>query len=407
MQTDQKSLESILARSLNEATPRLQRLLIKASAYNFSVEYIPGQTNQVADCLSQLGCIKDNIVLPKLRVNAITQQLSNPDDIIQDIRLETVKDDELSLLKHIVTTGWPEWIREVPKEVQPYWMFREELTVEKGLLLKSTWIIIPKVMRDRFLNELQTGHLGVTKCIKLAKQTMYWPGINSDIEQFIASCQPCLKYAASNKKCPEKKNQLGQEIPVTPWTKLGTDIFTLGGVNYLLIVDYTSKFPVIWKLTSMTGKAVASHFKNIMSEYTWPCTIVSDNGPCYVSKEFHELMQQKGVNHILVSPQHPQPNGMAEKYVGIVKQLFLKAREEGKDPADALHTYRPTPLDSKTPSPMAILIGRLPCTNLPMSCCKSKDRTFATAWSSQSKVQSEWCKTLWVISESACYVSRC
>ena len=108
MQTDQKPLELILARSLNEATPRLQRLLIKVSAYDFSVEYIPGTTNQVADCLSQLGCIKDNIVLPKLRVNAITQQLSNPDDVIQDTRLETAKDDELSLLKHIVTTGCPE-----------------------------------------------------------------------------------------------------------------------------------------------------------------------------------------------------------------------------------------------------------------------------------------------------------
>ena len=116
----------------------MQRLLIKASAYDFNGEYIPGPTNQVADCLSQLGCIKDNIVLPKLRVNAITQQLSNPEDVIHDIRLETAKDDELSLLKHIVTTGWPEQIREVPKEVQPYWTFREELTVENGLLLKST-----------------------------------------------------------------------------------------------------------------------------------------------------------------------------------------------------------------------------------------------------------------------------
>ena len=78
LQTDQNPLESILACSLNEATPRLQRLLIKASAYDFNVEYIPGPANQVADCLSWLGCIKDNIVLPKLRVNAITQQLPNP-----------------------------------------------------------------------------------------------------------------------------------------------------------------------------------------------------------------------------------------------------------------------------------------------------------------------------------------
>lgn len=68
---------------------------------------------------------------------------------------------------------------------------------------------------------------------------------NKYIEQFVASCQPCLKYATSNKKCPEKKNQLGQEIPVMSWTKLGTDIFTLDGVNYLLIVDSTSRFPVV------------------------------------------------------------------------------------------------------------------------------------------------------------------
>ena len=127
--------------------------------------------------------------------------------------------------------------------MQPYWTFREELTVENGLLLKSTQIIIPRVMRSRFLNKLYTGHLGITKCTELAKQTMYWPGISSDIEQFMATCKPCLKYAASNKNCPEKKNQLGQEIPVTLWTKLGTDIFTLDGVNYLLIVNYTSKFP--------------------------------------------------------------------------------------------------------------------------------------------------------------------
>ena len=87
-----------------------------------------------------------------MRVNAITQQLSNPDDVIQDIRLETAKDDEtVTVEAHIVTTGWPDQIREVPKEVQPYWTFREELTVENGLLLKSTQIIIPKVMRGQVL----------------------------------------------------------------------------------------------------------------------------------------------------------------------------------------------------------------------------------------------------------------
>ena len=343
LQMDQKPLESILAWSLNEATPRLQRLLIKASAYAFDVEYIPGPTNQVADCLSQLGCIKDNIVLPKLRVNAITQQLSNPDDVIQDIRLETAKDDELSLLKHIVTTGWPEWIREIPRgatllDVQRRTDSRKWATSEINMNYhpKSDEEQVPEWAAHRTPWNHQMHRTGKTDNVLARNKQWHW-AICDNLPTLLQIC-------SIQQKMPRKEP--GEEIPVTPWTKLGTDIFTLDGANYLLLVDYTFKFPVMWILTSMTGEAVASHFKKIMSEYTWPCTIMSDNGLCYASKEFCELMQQKGVNHILVSPHHPQSNGMAEKYVGIMKQLFLKAREEGKDPADALHAYRSTLFDS-------------------------------------------------------------
>ena len=52
LQTDQKPLEAILSKSLNQATPRLQRILIRTFPYNFTVSYIPGATNQLVDCLS-------------------------------------------------------------------------------------------------------------------------------------------------------------------------------------------------------------------------------------------------------------------------------------------------------------------------------------------------------------------
>ena len=48
LETDQKSLEAILSKSLNEATPRLQWILIRTFAYHFTVRYIPGFTNQFA-----------------------------------------------------------------------------------------------------------------------------------------------------------------------------------------------------------------------------------------------------------------------------------------------------------------------------------------------------------------------
>ena len=79
---------------------------------------------------------------------------------------------------------------------------------------------------------------------------------------------------------------------------LATDVFHFEGVSYLPVVDYTSRFPVVCKLSSMTGQHIASHFKLICSEYGWPETLVSDNGPCHISEVFTNLMREYNVNHI-------------------------------------------------------------------------------------------------------------
>ena len=50
---------------------------------------------------------------------------------------------------------------------------------------------------------------------------------------------------------------LGGEIPVHPRSELATDIFHFAGAAYLLIVDYTGRFPIVCKLTSVTGIHVA------------------------------------------------------------------------------------------------------------------------------------------------------
>ena len=87
LETDQKPLEAILSKSVNQATARLQRILIRTFPYNFTVCYIPGVTNQLADCLSRLGDQKDTIKLPKLHVYQITQQLSARTDSLHQPRL--------------------------------------------------------------------------------------------------------------------------------------------------------------------------------------------------------------------------------------------------------------------------------------------------------------------------------
>ena len=80
----------------------------------------------------------------------------------------------------------------------------------------------------------------------------------------------------------------------------------------------------------MSAQHIIEHFKSIFSEYGWPDTLVCDNGPCYAwPKLFTNLMKEYAVNHITSSLHYPQSNGLAEKLVQIVKNLFYKAKEEG------------------------------------------------------------------------------
>ena len=78
-------------------------------------------------------------------------------------------------------------------------------------------------------------------------------------------------------------------------------------------------------------------------------------------------MQSMPVHHLTNSPHYPQSNRLAEKYVGIIKNLFHKAKEEGQSPYSALMVYRNTPLNGTLQSLMQILQGRQAHTDLPLS----------------------------------------
>ena len=72
LQTDQKPLQAILSKSLVEATPWMQKLLLPTIPYDMIVKYIKGETNFIADCLSRAPIAEDTINLPILQVNQIT-----------------------------------------------------------------------------------------------------------------------------------------------------------------------------------------------------------------------------------------------------------------------------------------------------------------------------------------------
>ena len=196
-------------------------------------------------------------------------------DSLQQLRLATQADDELAILKTHHNTGMAQNHQASATRATPYSTFREELTIEDGLILKGTRIVILSKQCQAILKQLLKGHLGLNKCKLRAKETVYWPRLNTELDDLVLNCELCLKYSTAKCKL-EPSLALGQEVSLCPWTKLVTDIFHFEGASYLLIVDYTSHYPVVHKLTSMTGQHIASQFKLICSEYGWPETLVSD-----------------------------------------------------------------------------------------------------------------------------------
>ena len=305
-------------------------------------------------------------IITQAAINQITSQLKARSDSLHNIQLATQADDNLVILKHVIQQGWSKPIKEVPQEIQKYWTFCEELTIEDGLILKGMRIVIPDKKREEILKQMHEGHLGLNKCQMRAKETVYWPGLNEQLEQLVLNCQLCLKYSRSKDKI-NLHTALGNEVPPVPWSKLATDIFHYESQPYLLIVNYTSRFLIVRKLKSMSAQHVAEHFKSIFSEYGWPDTLVSDNGPCYAAETFADLMKEYAVNHITSSLHYSQSNGLLEKFVQIVKNLFNKARDEGTDIHKSLMIYCNTPLTSTSQSPMQMLQQRSVRSQLPMS----------------------------------------
>ena len=80
-------------------------------------------------------------------------------DSLNQLRMSTQEDDELTLLRHTIMQGWPSTIKEVPNVLQPYWTFREELTVENDVVLKGTRIVIPHKKHEAVLKLINEGHL--------------------------------------------------------------------------------------------------------------------------------------------------------------------------------------------------------------------------------------------------------
>ena len=126
----------------------------------------------------------------------------------------------------------------MPTQLCELFGVRGTLSVSNGLLTYGDHIIVPKDMRPAILDKIHQGHQGIGKCLERAKDSVWWPGIARDVKSIVASCDHCQTFKPSQRKEP----LVTTPLPDLPWQRIGVDLCQFERHEYLVMVDYHSRW---------------------------------------------------------------------------------------------------------------------------------------------------------------------
>ena len=355
--SDHKPLEAIIKKPLHKASPRLQLMLLRLLKYRIEIVFVPGKLMHIADALSRAysdppdSPSQNKSEEMELRVHNVITHLPMSEQKILLMREATAQDEALQAVISVCKTGWPVHKWSLKPLVRPYWPIHDDIHEVEGLVFVGDKLLIPSSLRGEMLNKIHETHLGMEKCKARARELLYWPGMTNDIEELV-------------RRANQREPMIPHQVPERPWSKVAADIFTLDGRDYMVVVDYYSKYPEVVTMPDKTGTTVVRKLKAIFARHGVPDTFMSDNMP-FASRNMIQFAKEWEFQLVTSSPTYPRSNGLSERFVQTVKSLFKKAAEEQRDPYKALLDFRNTPIAGLNSSPAQLLMSRRLKSNLP------------------------------------------
>lgn len=346
IETDHKPLVPLLgSKDLCDLPLRVQRFKMRLMRYQYSIFHTPGSGMFIADLLSRPPTVRDVVKIQRVEMHA--ERYVNA---IKDVDLELIKrygleDKDYADILRGIDGDWP---RVMTAEVKRVRSNADSLSIVDGMIMMNSRLYVPMKMREEMLRKLHSGHQGIVKTVRRSRDAVWWPSLNKEVKEMVESCNICIKNQRM-RFSPLKPSVL----PEGPWEEVGTDLFEFEGKWYAIFIDYYSRWIETVEMRSQTGDHLVNKFKPLLARYGAPRRMRSDNGPCFISREWKGLMEEYSIEHTTSSPHHHQSNGLAERGIETVKTLWRKE----KDKLRALLAYRTTPLESLA-RPDELMMGR-------------------------------------------------
>ena len=163
----------------------------------------------------------------------------------------------------------------MPPNVRSYFTYREDLYYINRLVLEGNRFFFPKTLQNEMKTLLYNSHFGIVEIKNSAREIVFWPGMNNDIENIVGTFDICQQHH----KRQRRETYIPHEIPHIPWNKVDTDLFEIYSKSYLIAVDYTSISFDISEIPDKHSSTVVLQTKRIFCRYGIPKEVILNNGP--------------------------------------------------------------------------------------------------------------------------------
>ena len=370
LRTDHQALKTLLHQFGNgRKSGKFARWFERLQIFNYTIEYVKGENNVVADAMSRLASNVSTEGVPDYAVQTIIKAVHEQGFTMKLFREASLKDDLHNAIREQISKNWPTKLKHLPRSLEPYYRLRDELSLDNDLIVRGDQrLLVSESLRSKLMKMAHSGHPGIVRMKIKLRQSYWWPTMNSDAEFAVRHCQA---WQSSQKSSPKPPTEIKPpETSLEPWEKIAIDItgpFENAPSDKKFIValiDYYSNFPEILCTSTITSSRIIQWLKEIFARYGNPTTLVSDNGPQFVSTEFENFLNHRGIRHHRTANYNPQENGKVEVFNRTLKfgvQAFMSAGTSWIDGLnELLAQFRSTPSQASASSPAELFLGRQP-----------------------------------------------
>ena len=334
--------------------------------------YSKGVDNVQSDCLSHLP-LPDTVPESEpyelvFAINSVHNNLIS----FETVKQQTDADPDCQILKRYIKHGCPHKI-DNPRLSKIKGNI-PHMTLYKGCILYQDRVFVPASLRQEVLAKFHEHHPGMMAMKCLARELIWFPGLDKDIEQLVRNCATCQSVRAK----PPQNTHISWPSPSRPWQRIHVDHFFYENHTCLIAVDSFSKYIEVECVKSTSATDTIQALRNIFSRNGLPDLIVSDNATSFTAYEFTNFLSDNGVQHVTSPAYMPACNGQAERGVKVIKDLLKKSSSIDSfhcKLAKTLLYYRSTPQNTTNVAPSVLLNGRKLLTAKdklhPKYCCDS------------------------------------